>query len=221
MPPVELILASGSPRRQELLSWTGWKFRVLAVDTDETPLPCEAPVSYVSRLAEVKARAAGLKARHGFILAADTTVADGTNILGKPQNGLDAAAMLTRLRGKQHQGFTALAMLNVGNDQLTIEVCATQVRMRNYSDEEIATYVASGDPLDKAGAYAIQNLLFRPVENFAGCFANVMGLPLCHLARMSTRLGIPISEEVASTCQRNLQYDCPVYKKILSGEEAG
>lgn len=203
------------------MSWTGWNFHVLAVNTDETPLPGEDPVKYVTRLAETKAQAAYSKASHAFILAADTTVADGALILGKPADAIDAAAVLKRLRGKEHAGFTALAMLETETGRLVKELCSSHIQMRNYSDQEIADYVTSGDPLDKAGAYAIQNPKFRPVEHFSGCFANVMGLPLCHLMRISAHLRIPIPAELPYTCQHNLRYDCPVSKKILNGEEAG
>jgi septum formation protein len=213
---VTLILASNSPRRRQLLSLTGWDFLVLVADVDESPLPNESPADYVLRLAETKARTTASRADvDRIILAADTTVVDGSDILGKPTDDSDAVSMLRRLRGRTHQVYTGIALLRVSDDSLLTDLCVTDVPMRDYSDEEIRSYVATGDPLDKAGAYAIQHPGFSPVINMSGCYASVMGLPLCHVVRLIRRMGLQPNTDVPLSCQMFLEYDCPVYESIL------
>ncbi len=107
------------------------------------------------------------------------------------------------------------------DEQLITDLCVTDVPMRNYSDEEIEAYVLSGDPLDKAGAYAIQHREFHPVENMKGCYASVMGLPLCHLIRVLQRMGVYPGADIPAACQSLLQYQCPVSPAILRGELVG
>ena len=220
----QLYLASNSPRRKELLSLTGLEFVLLPARVDETPFPAEDGVKYVKRIANSKARAAaGLADTDGVIIAADTAVVDRnrsekTEILGKPANQKDAVGMLQNLRAHVHQVFTAISILPNQSGTILSDLCTTDVPMRNYSDEEIVAYVASGDPMDKAGAYAIQNTGFHPVEKMQGCFANVMGLPLCHLARNLSRLKITPPKNVPHACQDALQYDCPVYHMILQSK---
>lgn len=213
---VNLILASNSPRRRQLIGLTGWDFVVSVADVNEDPLPNESPSDYVLRLAETKARTIRADADE-IILAADTTVVDGSEILGKPQDDEEAVAMLTRLRGRMHQVYTGIALFRGGDDSLLTDLCVTDVPMRGYSDEEIRSYVASGDPFDKAGAYAIQHPEFRPVAGMDGCYASVMGLPLCHVVRLMRRLGIEPSADVPANCQKLLEYDCPVFDSILNG----
>ena len=227
MAPIHLLLASNSPRRRELLGLTGWEFRTRPAEIDETPLPGEEPGAYVRRLAEGKARAAGSLALAGeIVLGADTTVADGSLILGKPADAAEAAEMLRRLRGREHRVFTAVALYDPRGGRLISDLCATRVPMRAYTDEEIQRYVASGDPLDKAGAYAIQHPEFHPVTVLRGCFASVMGLPLCHVQRLLVRLGLEPQRdmpkaEVPAACQAGLQYDCSIFPAVLRGEDVG
>ncbi len=199
-----------------------WAFTLCRVDVDETPLPNEQPADYVSRLAELKARAA-LDAceSDAFVLAADTTVADGALILGKPNDEAEASQMLKSLRGRSHRVFTALAVVNPLRDHILMDLCSSQVPMRGYSDREIQEYIASGDPMDKAGAYAIQNSAFHPVDGFQGCFANVMGLPLCHLVRMLRKMGIESNMNVPLICQSKNKYSCPIYQAVLEGQDTG
>jgi len=215
--PVNLTLASNSPRRKQLLALTGWDFIVSAADVDESQLENELPADYVLRLAEKKARAIKADADQ-LILASDTTVVDGSNILGKPTDNAEAVKMLTQLRGRTHQVYTGVALLRVSDGHILIDFCVTDVPMRAYSDEEIHAYVATGDPLDKAGAYAIQHPDFRPVASMAGCYASVMGLPLCHVVRMMRQMGIQPNADVPLNCQQLLEYDCPVYDLILNSE---
>ena len=230
-----ILLASNSPRRQQLLSWTGWQFITCPAPVDETPFAGEKPDDYVRRLAESKGRAALAQATQAglgsFVLAADTIVVDGGELLGKPRHAAEATAMLVRLRGHVHQVLTALTVFAPPNRRLYADLCVANVPMRVYSDAEIARYVASRDPLDKAGAYAIQNPDFHPATDFNGCYACVVGLPLCHLLRTLLKAGFFSSAltsvckagldapvDVPGACQANLEYLCPVTQKILNGE---
>jgi septum formation protein len=210
-----ILLASNSPRRRELLALGGWAYRAQPADVDETPLPGELPAAYVLRLAEGKARAAAVSGTAQLVLAADTTVIDAGSILGKPRHPGEAREMLYRLRGRTHQVFTALAVLPASGERLLTDLCITDVPMRIYSATEIDAYVSSGDPLDKAGAYAIQHTGFHPVEALAGCYANVVGLPLCHLANILFRQGLPVRADLPHVCQSALGYHCPVYQQIF------
>jgi len=155
------------------------------------------------------------------VLAADTTVAYGPGILGKPVDAAEAIQMLVRLRGKVHQVYTAVAVFDPFAGRLLRDLCTSQVPMRRYTEDEVRSYAASGDPLDKAGAYAIQHPGFHPVERFSGCFASVMGLPLCHVSRTLQKFGLTPARDVPLACQEHLDYHCPVYQAILRGEDAG
>lgn len=212
-----LLLASNSPRRRQLLMLTGWKFSVAASDVDESVRPGESPPAYVRRLAEEKARAAAQKA-HGeqFVVGSDTTVVLDGDILGKPADAAEALHMLARLRGRTHQVYTGIAVVRLSDSSTRSDVCVADVPMRIYREDEMAAYVASGDPMDKAGAYAIQHAWFKPVASMAGCYASVMGLPLCHLARLMRGFGAPPSADVPGGCQTALEYDCPVHVSILA-----
>ncbi len=215
---MSLVLASNSPRRKHLLGLGGWAFRVEPAQVDENPLPGEDALAYVLRLAESKAHfVAGRSPLDDIIIAADTTVVDEGQILGKPADAYEAESMLRRLRGREHQVFTALAVVRRSEGFLALDWCVTQVPMRTYSDEEMYAYIATGDPLDKAGAYAIQHPGFSPVANLEGCYANVMGLPLCHLKRTLMRLGIQTDRNIPQACQADLQYNCSFFPQVLAG----
>ena len=209
----KLALASNSPRRKELLALGGWKFEIIVSDADESLLADEAPRDYVRRLAAEKARASSARADASqVVVAADTTVVDGNAILGKPAGPSEAKRMLRQLRGRVHQVYTGIAVLRIRDGNLLTDVCVTDVPMRNYSDEEIEAYVASGDPLDKAGAYGIQHVGFQPVTSMRGCYASVMGLPLCHVTRLLGQIDIQPGADVPARCQSFLNYACPVYQ---------
>jgi MAF protein len=173
-----LVLASASPRRRELLARLLPQFGVAIPVVDESPLGTESPAALARRLATAKARAIGRAQPQAAVLAADTVVALDEDSLGKPADAAEARAMLVRLRGRVHRVITAVCLLPPGSQPLTgaRETC---VRMRDYDDAEIRAYVETGDPLDKAGAYAIQDRRFRPVAGIRGCYTNVVGLPLC------------------------------------------
>jgi MAF protein len=207
-----LVLASGSPRRRQLLTLLGLDFIVRPVEIDETPHRGEPAAAYVLRLARAKARAC--RDNGSPVLAADTAVVDGQTILGKPRHAREAAAMLRRLRGRGHQVYTAIA-LRLG-ERLWTDLCVTDVVMRDYDEAEIEAYLASGDALDKAGAYAIQHPGFRPVAAWDGCYASVIGLPLCTLTRLFGQAGFTLPLDVAARCQEAFDFHCAVYPPVLS-----
>jgi septum formation protein len=213
-----LILASSSPRRKELLALSGDEFQIKPADINEDVLEDEAPQDYVSRLAREKAAAAGDLA-DAIVVAADTTVVLDGAILAKPIDKADARRMLQAQRGRTHIVYTAISGKRVSDGAQFDDICATPVPMRNYSDAEIDAYVASGDPLDKAGAYAIQHRGFHPVAEMNGCHANVIGLPLCHLQRNIKKWDLEFKTDLSLACQEYLNYACPVTKKILAWEQ--
>lgn len=213
-----IVLASNSPRRRQLLSLTGWPFSVSAANVDESQYPNESPADYVLRLAETKALAVKADADQ-IILAADTTVVDAGEILGKPADDMEATAMLKRLRGHTHRVYTGIALRRLSDGLLLKDLCVTDVPMRDYSDAEIDAYVQTGDPLDKAGAYAIQHPQFQPVANLSGCFASVMGLPVCHVIRLMRMMDMQPQTDFFLSCETLLEYQCPVSRAILIGEK--
>lgn len=194
-----LILASGSPRRRALLAALGLTFAVDSADVDETPLPGESPGALVCRLCRAKAEAVALRHPGAVVLAADTVVALQGTLLGKPADSEEAAAILRALRNRTHQVHTAVCVARDG--ELTARLCVCDVTMRAYSDAEIAAYVATGDPLDKAGAYAIQHPAFSPVARWEGCYAGIMGLPLRLAADLLRAAGVAVPADVAAACE--------------------
>ena len=222
MNTIQFWLASSSPRRRQILSWTGIPFNTLSADIDETQLNDESAEEYVIRLASGKAAAVTPRVSpRDVIIAADTTVAQQESILGKPATAGEAVQMLKDLRGKTHQVITALCVSQNGTHEFKVERCISSVTMRQYSDEEIEEYVQTGDPLDKAGAYAIQHSGFNPTVNFRGCYASVMGMPLCHLERTLRCIKGYEGRDMAQICQNNLEYTCPIHTLVFSGEEVG
>lgn len=209
-----LILASNSPRRKELLALLQVPFKVIPGDVDETVRKNERAEGYVQRLAFEKAKSLTPDPTQ-VVIAADTVVINQEEILGKPEDKADAKRMLQTLRGHSHRVMTAITLVSGTSGQVWLDACETQVPMREYADLEIEGYIESGDPMDKAGAYAIQHPGFHPVEKLSGCYASVMGLPLCHVARGLRKLGMVVPVDVARECQNALGYDCPVYQEIL------
>jgi septum formation protein len=188
-----LYLASASPRRLELLRSIGFDPLVRPVGVDERANPGESPTDLVTRLAEAKARAAhrGLEpsARAGLVLGADTTVVFDGACLGKPARAEEAEAMLRRLRGRTHEVITGVCLLRTGDGAAVVGSETTRVRFREYDDATILAYVASGEPLDKAGAYGIQGGGARLAAAIEGSWSNVVGLPLERLPGWLERLG--------------------------------
>lgn len=184
-----VYLASASPRRQELLTQLGVRHEVLRVTVDESPLPAEGAEDLVCRLATAKAQA-GLAVRpsgNSPVLAADTAVALGPDLFGKPTDAADAARMLGRLAGRTHIVWTAVAV--VDGERERVELSRSEVTFRTLSPEEIAAYWATGEPADKAGAYAIQGRGARFIADLRGSYSGVMGLPLFETARLLTLFG--------------------------------
>lgn len=210
----KIILASNSPRRKELLALFGWPFEVIPADIDESRLPGESPEGYVNRLACEKASFIASR-RVGLVIAADTIVVDGDTLLGKPDDKDEAWQMLKQLRGRTHQVYTGIAIMDTETGQSYDDVCRTDVAMRNYSDVEIEVYINSGDPMDKAGAYAIQHAGFHPSEGLTGCYASVMGLPLCHLAVGLKRFDLEIPTDLLTHCQGLFNDTCPILETAL------
>jgi MAF protein len=213
--PEGLILASASPRRQQLFSLLEVPFRSLAADVEENRGHGEKPEEMVCRLSQAKAGALAGHYSERLIVAADTIVVLDDQVLGKPAGADEAVAMLRRLRGRAHLVFSGLVVLSPSTGQQAAELVQTTVWMRPYSDEEISRYVASGDPLDKAGAYAIQHQEFNPVAYIQGCYTSVMGLPLCHLRRALSRLGLTLPLDVPRVCQDFTGYRCSIARGIL------
>jgi septum formation protein len=173
-----LVLASASPRRRKLLAQAGYAFVVRPAHIPEDSLPDEDPIAYVVRLAREKAEAVfrELADATAVVLGADTTVTLDGQILGKPVDDADAARMLRMLSGRTHRVITGVALATESGTQVAAEL--TAVRFLTLSDEEIRGYVATGEPLDKAGAYAIQGRAARWIPRIEGCYFNVVGLPL-------------------------------------------
>ena len=197
-----LILASASPRRRELLAQAGYTFEVRPAHVPEDPLPGEEPIAYVVRLARDKAEAvyreltereSSANGRGLIVLGADTTVVVDGEILAKPEDAADAARMLRKLSGRSHRVITGVALATVGGTEVAAEV--TAVRFVTLGEEEIAAYVASGEPMDKAGAYAIQGGAAKWIPRIEGCYFNVVGLPLALVTAMLE--GQRVSESVS------------------------
>ena len=189
-----LILASASPRRRELLAGLGLRFEVRPADIDETPRDGETPASYVLRLAQEKA--AAVAAPDGaLVLAADTTVVIDGEILGKPEDEADARRMLGLLAGREHEVLTGISLRETGG-RAASHVESSRVRMAALSAEEIAWYAATGEPLDKAGAYAVQGLGVLFVETVTGNHSNVVGLPIPAVYKLFAALGYDLKSFV-------------------------
>jgi septum formation protein len=187
-----VYLASGSPRRRELLTQLGIGSEVLRVDVDEAPRPGEGPADLVCRLAAAKARA-GLalpRARFVPVVAADTAVALGTELFGKPADAADAIRILGRLGGRTHEVWTAVAVADATRER--VDLCRSEVTFRALDPVEAAAYWRTGEPADKAGAYAIQGLGAIFVAALKGSYSGVMGLPLFETARLLESFGCPV-----------------------------
>jgi septum formation protein len=204
-----LVLASASPRRRDLLTQAGFSFEVLTAEVNEDPRPGERPIGYVLRLAREKAEAVAASAEFRnltqriseppIVLGADTTVvAPNGEILGKPENDADAARMLRLLAGATHQVITGVAILapRAGITEIAAEV--THVTMHTPSDDDLARYIATREPVGKAGAYAIQGMAARWIPRIHGCYFNVVGLPLALVTSMIEAVELRLRSGVTS-----------------------
>ena len=188
-----LVLASASPRRQELLRNAGIPFEVQPAHIPEDPLPGEAAKECAERLAREKALVVARQRPEDFVLAADTVVVADGQILGKPVDAADAARMLRMLSGREHHVITGVCLVVSGQWSVASET--TVVRMSEISENEIADYVATGEPMDKAGAYAIQGIASRWIPRVDGDYGNVVGLPVALVWRMLKRAGFSAGDE--------------------------
>jgi len=187
---MKFILASASPRRRELLGSIGLDFDVLPSHVPEVRAEGEAPEEYVARLSRDKAHVVAAEHPSRWVIAADTTVLLGEQLLEKPADGDDAARMLAAIAGQTHMVYTGVTLVNAANGWRDTRVAETEVRMLPLSAAEIAWYVATGEPLDKAGAYAAQGIGGMFIESIHGSYSNVVGLPLATLYQMLRRAGI-------------------------------
>ncbi len=183
-----LCLASGSPRRADILRGAGLRFEIDPADVDESPwLDGTAPDRSAARLAAEKAQAVALRHPQSIVLAADTLVVLDGRIIGKPAGADGAREMLGHLRDREHQVITGVAVLYGENSAVGAET--TSVRMRDYTSEEVDAYIKCGSPFDKAGAYGIQDEPFSPASSISGCYLNVVGLPICLTSRLLLSTG--------------------------------
>ena len=192
---MNLILASASPRRRELLTQVGVSFEIEVSDVDEVLDDTLSPEQQVQSLAMQKAQAVASQRKDGLVLGADTVVVDAGSLLGKPHSTEEAAEMLRNLSGKWHQVMTAVALVDandIENKWTSVEI--TNVKFRNLTEEDIAAYMATGESMDKAGAYGIQGYGALLVERIEGCYNNVVGLPLQLVAKGLRNWGINLYE---------------------------
>lgn len=184
-----IVLASASPRRLELLESAGIEFAVCAGDIDETALPAEEPRDHVVRLAREKAIYVAAKTEGRFFIGADTVVVCDGEIMGKPRDTADAERMLKKLSGIPHSVITGYAVFDKERNDALCDAVTTRVYFKHLRDEEIAAYIATGCPFDKAGGYAIQGGAAHMVERIDGSYTNVVGLPLCEVVETLWRIG--------------------------------
>lgn len=191
MPPLDIILASASPRRRELLSLIFEDFQVLPSEFEESEVPADLPpVRHVEYSATMKARDVAAKHPGSLVIGADTIVVVRDQILGKPADAADAGRMLRGLSGRTHEVYTGLAVI-LGDMERTGVEC-TDVTFRKLTDEMISRYISSGEPMDKAGAYAIQGRASVLIKSIRGCYFNVVGLPLYRLSTMLEEFGVAV-----------------------------
>ncbi|UFJ59955.1 Maf family protein [Brevibacillus sedimenti] len=187
-----LILASSSPRRRELLQTLGLPFTVMTSEVDETTQPGMSPEAVVEELALRKAQAVASRLDAGVVLGSDTIVVLDGRILGKPADEPDAFRMLSELQGREHTVYSGVALTDAATGRFEVAHCKTTVRIRPLTEREIRSYIATKEPMDKAGSYAIQGIGSTLVESIEGDYFTVVGLPLCLTARMLSRFGITL-----------------------------
>jgi septum formation protein len=201
----------------------GLNFEIFVADIDETPYDDESPGALACRLATGKAAAVASAAGQGdgetLIVASDTVVAVDRQILGKPVDEGDAWRMLHLMRDRAHQVHTAICVLAVSTGSTSTRLNTTDVTMRNYGENEIAAYIATGDPLDKAGAYAIQHPDFAPVAALDGCFAGVMGFPLGDLRDLLAENGVKIEKSLPTVCGQHTTFACCRYRERVESTQ--
>ena len=208
MSPSPLVLASGSPRRRALLADLGLPFDVVVSDTSEAVDPSLDPMEQAMSLAQRKAEGVASTLARGLVLGADTIVVLDGEMFGKPEDDAAAARMLRRLSGREHQVITGVTLVDAATGWHRQSAVASTVRFRPLPEDEIAAYVATGEPRDKAGAYAIQGIGCGLIEGFDGCYANIIGLPLCEVAARLAQAGVELAP-AARRCRLPNGAPCP------------
>ncbi len=211
-PTGEIVLASASPRRRELLSGLGIDFRVAPSDIPEDPEPGESPELMVRRLSREKALAVAVaeSAQSGYYVGADSTVVLDGESIAKPADAAEARSMLRRLRGTTHQVITGFTVYDASTGRCITDANAADVQMREFSDAEMEESIASGTPMDKAGAYAIQDPDFRPASLLSGCYSNVMGLPACRVVETLAEMGCLLPDRASMAAPAGCTVSCPL-----------
>lgn len=213
-----ILLASASPRRRSLLALLGWGFSSLSLPVTEKRAQGETPASMATRLALEKAQKVAEKLPDTrLILGADTIVVKDDRVLGKPSSRDEARGILKELRDGWHMVITGIAIIDQRRGRVITDSCISHVPMREYSDGELESYLDSGSPMDKAGAYGIQDADFHPVplEKLKGCYANVMGLPLCLVMEALHELEIEPPFDATHGCTKENVAECAVYPMIV------
>jgi septum formation protein len=219
---LEILLASHSPRRRELIQLLGCPVSFIVAHVDESSVTNEDPKENVTETARLKAAFIANRmtvdpgSRSPLIVAADTTVSLDGRMLGKPTDETEAWSMLQALRGRTHEVHTGITLLDLATGREVSSAHTAVVKMRAYSDEEIAAYVATGDPMDKAGAYAIQHPSFQPVEELDGCFTGVMGLSVCHLLMTLKVLDKDAAVDMAALFASHQGFRCHLYEELAT-----
>jgi len=217
---VQFLLVSQSPRRRELLQLIGYPFSTAVAQADEESVTHPNPVVNVVETARLKTAVvfpqmdANIFTPKTVLLAADTTVALDNQMLNKPADDHEARQMLLVLKNRRHEVYTGVVLVDSKSGQEMSFTSTAVVTMRNYSEVEMAAYIATGDPLDKAGSYAIQHPTFRPVASLKGCYLNVMGLPICELLLALSRWSIPMIADLIAVAQAHQQYPCPHFQEL-------
>lgn len=213
-----LFLASSSPRRRDLMALLGIEVSVESADIDETLRDHEPPADYAQRLSREKALTVSARHPDAIVIAADTIVVHQGTILGKPRDEGEARTMLRALSGARHLALTGVTVHRGRAPKTLTDLCESRVTLRALSDEEIDRYIATGSPMDKAGGYAIQDDRFALAEQVVGCPANVMGLPMCHVLRHLSRLGVVLPESRPTACRIQFGgYYCAIADVAMPG----
>ena len=208
-PPGGVVLASASPRRRELLGEMGLKFQIVPSGVPEVPMPGEPPEDVVRRLSADKALAVASTVGQGFVIGADSMVVLEGEVIGKPTDAAEARLMLLRLRGTRHQVATGVTVVDAASGRYLSDSMTSNITLRDMSEQEIDASIATGTPLDKAGAYAVQDTELQPAQSWDGCYSNIVGLPLCRLGEMLAELGYPLPPDWPEKAARVCGDSCP------------
>jgi 23S rRNA (uracil1939-C5)-methyltransferase len=214
-----LVLASKSPRRRRILEDMNLTFEVISSGESEESVNEGSPVEFAEGRALAKANKVASSQEGGMVVGADTIVVDLESdlVMGKPATLEEATSMLRRLRGKEHRVITGVAVVDAESGKALVDHCISHVVMRNYSDEDIGSYVSSGSPFDKAGGYAVQDPVLRPAKEVEGCYLNVVGLPPCTLAGLLAKLGVQLQPDPLWTSPGR----CPDCRRLADVTEVG